>query len=1320
MADPSASYLGKTLIEEISPVVMVLRTPLVEDSSRKNGLSFVDTLRPFSLFHDIDVPVRTASDQPYRLHKFKLRLHYASEIRQPNVEASEEHLKNVVTRASDVDTSDLRSDPPQIDSLLDAAESESLPSWFQIFNKELIHIASFSEHEAFDHPVACLLVVSSKDEQPLNKFVELFDTNQLPSLLNDGIMDPKILKHYLLLHDNQDGTLEKASNILAEMRSTFGSNECRLLTINSAEDGSTDWQDNPWIPHKIDASISQDLGCLLNMDDINEMKNFMQDLASKHIIPHMEQKIRVLNQQVSATRKGFRNQIKNLWWRKGKEDAPEISSGQMYAFNSIESQMRVLGDYAFMLRDYELALSNYRLLSTDYKLDKAWKRYAGVQEMMGLAFFMLDQSKKDVEYCMENALSTYLKLGSSGQRNVTRCGLWWTEILKARDQYKEAAGVYFRISNEEPSLQAAVMLEQASYCYLFSKPPMLRKYGFHLVLAGNRYYISEQRKHAIRAYRSATSVYKGNAWSFINDHVHYHIGKWYSFIEIFDVALQHLLEVVACSHQSVATQELFLKDFLQTVQKLGKAFEVFSMQLPVINIPSLKVLFEDQRTYGSVGAVNIKESLWKCLEEDMIPLLPAARTNWLESQPKLSKKLKDSNICVAGEPIRVEIEFRNPLKIPISVSGASLICQLSAEPESVESAVVNEADNNVDGNSSATVFQNDSELIKLKRSWEQDAGSSFVLSEVDFSLGGSETTVIQFVVTPKVEGILNIVGVRWKLSDSVIGYHSFDTTVLKKKTVKGRRRGGQYAKSPLKFTVIKSLPKLECCIHHLPSKAYAGELQRLVLELKNRSKFPVKNMKMKISDPRFLNTGSLDDMKIEFPICLEKRINSKESIVQPNDVEGSNGLLFSFPEDCVIEGETTFTWPLWLHTSTTGRISLYMSIYYEMENSSNDIRYRTLRTQYDLEVLPSLDMSVHVAPCPSRLQEFLVRMDVTNRSSSESFLLHQFSSVGHDWEISSLPPDGVIHPSQMLTAGQALSCFFKLKKCNDLASEGMPSSTTLHGSDVRLGPHDSEKALFDISRAPLANFHSYERLDQGKSIQGSSNVDFILISQLKQNASAASDPPRLFSHHSCHHRQESKSLIHLLVVGYNGVQETFSHSLQEWTQQLVLKESSGPWTSLSCVYIQLLPPPPGPVRLVSQLVQLKGSSTTSSGWSWWSLPNTKIAPALFAVPAARGSQLNNRFMRCQTQIPSRSPSFISAASCRRVIIAPQTKKRVLLFITAFIQAYLNLGRYYVGHHVSPIFLFWRKPKSPLWPLTILSSSTILISPVCVIRLLHLN
>lgn len=54
-----------------------------------------------------------------------------------------------------------------------------------------------------------LLVVSSKDEDPINKFVDLFNTNRLPSLFNNGTMDPKILKHYILVHDNQDATTER-------------------------------------------------------------------------------------------------------------------------------------------------------------------------------------------------------------------------------------------------------------------------------------------------------------------------------------------------------------------------------------------------------------------------------------------------------------------------------------------------------------------------------------------------------------------------------------------------------------------------------------------------------------------------------------------------------------------------------------------------------------------------------------------------------------------------------------------------------------------------------------------------------------------------------------------------------------------------------------------------------------------------------------------------------------------------------------------------------------------------------------------------------
>jgi len=63
------------------------------------------------------------------------------------------------------------------------------------------------------------------------------------------------------------------------------------------------------------------------------------------------------------------------------------------------------------------------------------------------------------------------------------------------------------------------------------------------------------------------------------------------------------------------------------------------------------------------------------------------------------------------------------------------------------------------------------------------------------------------------------------------------------------------------------------------------------------------------------------------------------------------------------------------------------------------------------------------------LEEFLVRLDVVNKTSSESFQVCQLSSVGHQWEISLVQAPDSIFPSQSLMAGQAISCFYTLKVC---------------------------------------------------------------------------------------------------------------------------------------------------------------------------------------------------------------------------------------------------------------------------------------------------
>ncbi|MFQ6635798.1 hypothetical protein Gotur_011080 [Gossypium turneri] len=1113
------------------------------------------------------------------------------------------------------------------------------------------------------------------------------------------------------------------------MRNAFGQNDCQIICFNSSQDGKIHHQDNPWAPFKSDALPTENLGGFLNLDDLNEIKDFMQELSSKHIIPYMEQKIRVLNQQVSATRKGFRNQIKNLWWRKGKEDTIDTPNGPVYTFNSIESQIRILGDYAFMLGDYELALSNYRLISTDYKLDKAWKRYAGVQEMMGLTYFLLDQSRKEAEteyspsdmaiYNMEPLVfklkkrihsldktnlakssacdllwmgivaCNSLKLGSAGRRNTTRCGLWWAEMLKTRDQLKEAATVYFRICGED-TLHSAVMLEQASFCYLLSKPPMLHKYGFHLVLSGDHYKKCDQIKHAIRTYRSAIPVYKGTTWSLIKDHVHFHIGQWYALLGMYDVAVTHMLEVLASTHQSKTTQELFLRDFLQIVQKTGKTFEVLKLQLPVINISSLKVIFEDQRTNASAAAARVKESLWRSLEEDIIPS-STARSNWLELQSKIMpRKYKESNICVAGEALKVDIEFKNPLQIPISVSSVSLMCELSANPEEgklpkcmyicIHAFTVFL----LLGGSNILLLYATADMGVLHDDC-RDINSCLILSEVDFSLEGGETTVVQLTVTPRIEGILKIVGVKWKLSSAVVGLCNFEFNPVNKRVGRGRRKQHSPC-SDLKFLVIKSLPRLEGFIHSLPEKTYAGDLRPLVLELSNQSKFPVKNLKMKISNPRFLYAGNQKELNADFPACLKKKMNVEKS-GRHASVNKTLQNLYHFPEDISVQEETSLSWPLWFHAAVPGNIPLYITIYYEMEGVSSIMKYRTLRMHYNLQVLPSLDVSFQLSTRPSRLQEFLLRMDVVNKTSSECFQVHQLSSIGQQWEISLLQPVDSILPSQSLFAGQSLSCFFMLKhspldliilkislqdrRRSSTSEDSIPSLSHIQ-SDVRLGPQDNSEAFFDVSSSPLADFHDCERSSQGMSSQGCEyKVDFVFITQLpKGNSDSSSNTPLVFSHHACDCSPSSMSPISWLVDGPRTIQHNFSDPLCEVNLKMTITNSSD---AIASVHINTFDSPSSNNQPIDDATASQPPEH-QSGWSEIPIVNDTKIITTEALTTCVPKSLSLESV----------PQFIwSGTSSTKLVLQPRSTAEIPLQICVFTPGIYDISNYVLNWNLTP-------------------------------------
>ena len=48
---------------------------------------------------------------------------------------------------------------------------------------------------------AGLMVLDSRQEQPVATFAELFSSGALPPLMQEGAMEARVLKHYLLLHD---------------------------------------------------------------------------------------------------------------------------------------------------------------------------------------------------------------------------------------------------------------------------------------------------------------------------------------------------------------------------------------------------------------------------------------------------------------------------------------------------------------------------------------------------------------------------------------------------------------------------------------------------------------------------------------------------------------------------------------------------------------------------------------------------------------------------------------------------------------------------------------------------------------------------------------------------------------------------------------------------------------------------------------------------------------------------------------------------------------------------------------------------------------
>ncbi|CAM9772442.1 unnamed protein product [Chrysoparadoxa australica] len=394
---------------------------------------------------------------------------------------------------------------------------------------------------------------------------------------------------------------------MARFRAAFPSHPVKLLVINSLPPESPNMSQPDLWPglglcdsDGLAPNSGAAKGRLLSPDDILAIKSFVDDIASKVVLPEMERKIHTLNALVSGARKGVKNVLKSMLWRKpsvvtASSSAPSKDSGVEYRHDRIESQIRHLADCAFVMRDYETALSMYKMARDDFRADRAMFHLGAASHMVAVCALLLEGEgkgsaglRKEVELGLSTALESYAKCAAEASRPTTPSAhastgskpslhaahsvpktakgilatrmCTWIALMQS-DAFDmmttgdtldvEAAEALVLASSHECYLSSAVCLEVASWHFL--RADLRRKFCFHAVMAGHMYRAAAQPLHSVRCYTAAMGGYKPG-WGAVACHVESSLAHGLAQLSFPSKALLVFLQLLVHSGGSRARQ----------------------------------------------------------------------------------------------------------------------------------------------------------------------------------------------------------------------------------------------------------------------------------------------------------------------------------------------------------------------------------------------------------------------------------------------------------------------------------------------------------------------------------------------------------------------------------------------------------------------------------------------------------------------------------------------------------------------------------------------------------------------------------------------
>ncbi|OQR70972.1 trafficking protein particle complex subunit 8-like, partial [Tropilaelaps mercedesae] len=764
-------------------------------------------------------------------------------------------------------------------------------------------------------------------------------------------------------------------------------------------------------------------GMWLTTTDRENVKTFISDFATQCLGPFAEQQLRGLTEQVTKG-KGIHRHLaiaaKSLFAGRGKANIlasnnPSAVNSVIYSQQAPELLVRKLGDLAFLFHQYETAYQAYHSAKRDFHGDQAWVYCAGAEEMAALSVFMLgkDGPRPYPMHYFDNAIKAYLDVCKMPQQAV-RATFLHAECLRSLGKYDVLATQLIRLISEDSDLRSALLLEQAAYCYLSMQPIQLRKYAFHLVLAGHRFSKAGMRRHSLRAYREAEQVFRRRGWTFAEDHILYMTGRQCAMLGKLEDAFQAFHGLLdKTSQQNAAQQSIFVKDYLATIKALDK--REFEIPLPKIDMTSVRTtlgrippMLENSHVQGQ--CINGED--WHKLEEccylratgqKSLPLNYSSTVDIMDSSTPNGQPA----VVAQNETIAVELSMTNPLQIALSLQQVHLRWEVELGNKDSGDRVSNDPGH---------------KLLKDQHPPEyyiETCALEFV------NIDAKQTIVIKLSLIPKCMGRLRIIGVSYLISLSAISPSlstnslSSDSAVLspltpltplaesqgspvwgyQTLTVKGYKLHAKrvknnewYAKDyRLQPIIGPPMPCLVADFDTFPKQMLCGEVQRLNLRLTNTAAPALVKLLMAARNPKEVTFGAVGLRSLPPNNNTYKEMPANNGDVTCNSVslceEVKTHYVMPIPGVGSLEAGSTVSVPLWIRgPDVPGEHELALLFYYETAEPSQGgagLRHRVTKFSAKITTISSLIVHANAEPSIKADDTGSILLSVHAKNSSE-------------------------------------------------------------------------------------------------------------------------------------------------------------------------------------------------------------------------------------------------------------------------------------------------------------------------------------------------